>query len=197
MAAQVLLKVIQWVCVTHTLRHNKLYLWRAFKKTKSGLRSRPLSTLTGPRRPSVPRPTLTSDWHAWSYITSSDSPDATSSAELSAQEGCGGESLCPQTKSQNNPSVSSTHLFWIPPFYPFASIPSATRAALMTYSTEKKRQLPSDCVCVDLWVPLKENYGWQQEERRGERMWEGQRWFGTKAAGERWPSLAGRGRTLR
>lgn len=108
-----------------------------------------------------------------------------------------GESLCPQTKSQNNPSVSGTHLFWIPPFYPFASIPSATRAALMTYSTEKKRQLPSNCVCVDLWVPLKENYGWQQEERRGERMWEGQWWFGTKAAGERWPSLAGWGRTSR
>lgn len=25
-----------------------------------------------------------------------------------------------------------------------------------------------------LWVPLKESYGWQQEEKRGERMWEGQ-----------------------
>lgn len=59
----------------------------AFKKTKSGLRSRRLSTLTGPRRPSVPRPTLAPDWHAWSYITSSDSPDATSSAELSARGG--------------------------------------------------------------------------------------------------------------
>lgn len=149
---QVMLKVKQGVYVTHI----------------SGPLCTLLSMLTGPQQPSVPQLTLTPDWHLWSYITSLNSPVTTSSAELSTEK----KPLYPNKKPKHH--ICQQHLFVLnSAFYPFTSILSMTRAALMIYSAEEKSQLPGNCLCR-LWLLLKESYGWQQEERRGERMWEGQ-----------------------
>lgn len=133
-----------------------------------------LSMLTGPQQPPVPQLTLMPDWHPRSYIIHQSAPPLQSSVQK--------QSLVPKQKAKT-PHLSATLICFefLFLFFYIDTERDPDRLNDLQHTEEKSvaRQL---CLCR-LWVPLKESNGWQQEERRGERMWEGQWRFGTDRCG--------------
>lgn len=106
---------------------------------------------------------------------------------------CREKSFCQHTKAKQ-------HIFQQRTFVlnsSFTSIPSMTRADLMTYKGEEKSALRQWCVCVcvracvcvcarteasaqrKLWVAKEEG----EEVERGDRMWRRQSWLGNELCG--------------
>lgn len=128
--------------------------------------------LLGTDRPSAalsattPLTPLRPDWDLWAYITSINCPAATSS-----------ELCLPRSSDKHVTSVSFvlSSSFW-------ADI-ERDRGRGNEHGHKKLVAWQSVFVyTVD--SATKEGYGWQHGERRGERMWEGQQWFGTNRGEE-------------
>lgn len=115
------------------------------------------STLTDPQQPM-----LMLDWHLRSYITSLNSSATTSVEELTT-----GEKKRFDSAQKPKHHICQRHSFVLnSTFYPFTSIPSTNRPGLMTYSAEKKSQLPGSCVCVDCGFRSGEAMGGKRRRRR-------------------------------
>lgn len=88
-----------------------------------------------------------------------------SSHRLRCRAQCRKKGFCPWTKPKHH--ICQQRSFVLnSSLYPFTSIPSTTWPGLMTYSTEKKSQLPGSRVCIDCGFRSREAMGGKRRRRR-------------------------------